>query len=60
MKSLHIQQQRIANIDIGRNLDLPCLGVRWNTKLKSMFPGIGLFVPSHAPAADKPVTDPDA
>jgi hypothetical protein len=52
---LEIREIRIANIDIGRNLDLPGNGVRWNTNSKCMFPGIGVFVPSHSPVADKPV-----
>ena len=53
MESLKIRETKIAKIDIGRNLDLPGPGVRWNTNSKCMFPGIGAIVPSHSPVADK-------
>src|SRR5579862_7322910 len=40
---LEIREIRIANIDIGRNLDLPGQGVGWNTNSKCIFRESGLL-----------------
>jgi hypothetical protein len=48
MESLRIRKQRIANIDIGRNLDLPA-GASEGTRIRDdMFLRIGVFVASNA------------